>query len=100
VADLSAIRTAIRDERKLRIARSDTNGDRTCRVIWPIAVAYYTETTLIGAWCELRQDFRHFRADRIEDVDLMEDQFPVKRRDLFARWWALFGEQTEITGVT
>jgi predicted DNA-binding transcriptional regulator YafY len=92
VADLSVIRSAIRTERKLRIAYSDTRGDRTSRVIWPIAVAYYLEATLVGAWCELRQDFRHFRADRIESIDVMEEQFPVDRRALFDRWWGLFGD--------
>jgi predicted DNA-binding transcriptional regulator YafY len=93
-ADLSAIRSAIRTERKLRIAYSDTKGDRTSRVIWPIAVAYYLEATLVGAWCELRQDFRHFRADRIERVDVMEDRLPVDRRTLFDRWWSLFGDES------
>jgi len=95
VADLSVIRSAIRDERKLRIAYSDTRGDRTSRVIWPIAVAYYVEATLIGAWCELRHDFRHFRVDRIQSVCLLEDRFPVARRDLFAQWCGLLGEQAE-----
>jgi predicted DNA-binding transcriptional regulator YafY len=95
VADLSSIRTAIRDECKLCITYRDTKGERTNRVIWPIAVAYYVEATLVGAWCELRQDFRHFRADRIEAIALMEDRFPVGRRNLFEQWWAAFGDQAE-----
>ena len=100
IADLSTIRTAIRDERKLRIAYSDAQGARTSRVIWPVAVAYYVEATLIGAWCELRRDFRHFRADRIEDVDILEERFPVGRRALFDRWWELFGDQGETPVVS
>jgi predicted DNA-binding transcriptional regulator YafY len=35
------------------------------RVIQPFAVAYYTGATLICAWCELRNDLRHFRTDRV-----------------------------------
>jgi predicted DNA-binding transcriptional regulator YafY len=93
VADLSAIRTAIRDERKLRIAYRDTKGERTNRVIWPIAIAYYVEVTLVGAWCQLRQDFRHFRADRIERVDMTEERFPEQRRVLFEKWWSTLGGQ-------
>ena len=67
--DLAAVRQAIRDERKLHILYADENGTRTQRTIWPIAVAYYVQATLIGAWCELRQDYRHFRADRISETD-------------------------------
>jgi predicted DNA-binding transcriptional regulator YafY len=95
VADLSAIRAAIRDEWKLRIAYSDTNGDQTDRVIWPVAVAYYVEATLIGAWCELRQDFRHFRADRIGSIDFLEERFPIGWLTLFKQWWDLFGSQAD-----
>jgi predicted DNA-binding transcriptional regulator YafY len=86
VADLTAIRAAIRDERKLRLDYGDGKGDRTQRVVWPIAIAYYAESTLISAWCELRDDFRHFRADRILDCDILDESFPVCGKELFARW--------------
>ncbi|HTE38595.1 MAG TPA: YafY family protein, partial [Reyranella sp.] len=53
-ADLAEVRAAIRDSRKLYIAYADEQGRRTNRVIWPIAMAYYVDVTLVGAWCELR----------------------------------------------
>ena len=28
-------------------------------------MAYYGDVSLISGWCELRQDFRSFRVDRI-----------------------------------
>src|SRR5271165_1664702 len=74
--DLSAVRQAIRDERKLHIAYTDEKGTRTERTIWPIAVAYYMQATLIGAWCELRQDYRHFRADRITALIVLDEGYP------------------------
>ncbi|MEJ0071342.1 MAG: YafY family protein [Pseudomonadota bacterium] len=46
--DLSAVRQAIRDERKLHIAYADETGAPTERTIWPIAIAYYVQATLIG----------------------------------------------------
>jgi|HubBroStandDraft_6_1064221.scaffolds.fasta_scaffold583877_2 predicted DNA-binding transcriptional regulator YafY len=96
VADLSAIRAAIRDERKLRLAYGDGKGDHTQRVVWPFAIAYYAESTLVSAWCELRNDFRHFRADRILDCGVLEESFPVGGKELFARWQARFvpGDET------
>ncbi len=89
-ADLSAIRVAIRDERKLAIAYADAQGNRTERTVWPIAVAYYVQSTLLGAWCELRGDFRHFRADRILSIDVREEHFPRSGRSLAAEWFARF----------
>ncbi len=90
-ADLAAIRAAIRDERKLHIAYSDEKGARTERTIWPFAIAYFVEATLVNAWCELRDDFRHFRADRILGCDMLEESFPVCGKTLFARWQSRFG---------
>lgn len=87
-ADLSMIRAAIREERKLRIAYADEHGNRTERTIWPIAVAYYVEATLLSAWCELRSDFRHFRTDRILSAATLEDSFPVCGRTLMTQWLA------------
>ena len=93
--DLSAVRQAIRDERKLDIEYMDEKGARTQRVIWPIAVAYYVQATLIGAWCELRRDYRHFRADRISAVKVLEDRYPSDNGRLMAEWLALRQSENE-----
>src|SRR5258708_11026401 len=61
----STIRHAIRDNRKMRIAYEDGDGERTRRVIQPFAVAYYVEATLVCAWGELRCAIRHFRSYRL-----------------------------------
>jgi predicted DNA-binding transcriptional regulator YafY len=96
IADLSAIRSAIHDESKLRIAYSDGHGNETQRTIWPIAVAYYVEATLVSAWCELRNDFRHFRADRILSLTVLEEHFPVSGRTLMGRWLETLGSKERV----
>src|SRR5579864_5771530 len=78
--DLATVRQAIRNERKLHICYTDENGIWTQRTIWPIAVAYYVQATLVGAWCELRQDYRHFRADRIGEVTVLDECYPSDRK--------------------
>jgi len=88
-ADLTAVRQAIRAERKLRIAYVDEKEAGTERTIWPIAVAYYTQATLIGAWCELRRDYRHFRADRITALRVLDEGYPSDNGRLMAEWQAL-----------
>ena len=73
--DMADMRDAIRRRRKLRLRYIDDQGRETGRVVRPIAIAYYVEATLIAAWCELRQDYRHFRADRIAAAELLDETF-------------------------
>jgi predicted DNA-binding transcriptional regulator YafY len=87
--DLSEIRAAIRDTRKVRITYLDEKGSRTRRTIWPIAVAYYVQATLIAAWCELRNDYRHFRTDRIAVATVLDERYLPDDGRLMAGWLAL-----------
>jgi predicted DNA-binding transcriptional regulator YafY len=88
-ADLSEIRAAIRDSRKLYIGYADADGRRTNRVIWPIAMAYYVDATLVGAWCELRADYRNFRIERIQSSKVLRERFDQQGGRLFREWSAL-----------
>jgi predicted DNA-binding transcriptional regulator YafY len=88
-ADLGEVRAAIRDSSKLYIAYADVGGRRTNRVIWPIAMAYYVDVTLIGAWCELRADYRNFRVERIASSRVLDEHFDQDNGRLFREWSAL-----------
>ena len=52
-------------------AASRPAGPRTrtlsARAIRPLGIFFWGATATLGAWCELREDFRNFRIDRIED---------------------------------
>lgn len=87
--DLAKIRDAIRSRHKISIAYIDGESRHSTRTIWPIALAYYVDVTVIAAWCELRDAFRHFRADRIRSAQLLEERFPADGGRLFAEWLAL-----------
>jgi predicted DNA-binding transcriptional regulator YafY len=86
--DLSDVRYAIRETRKLRVTYSDAAGQRSNRTIWPIAMAYYVDATVIGAWCELRADYRHFRVERIVTSTLLDETFPTDGGKLMEGWLA------------
>ena len=88
-ADLAEVRAAIRDSAKLYISYADEQGRRTNRTIWPIAMAYYVDVTLIGAWCELRADYRNFRVERIVSSRVLDEQFDQDNGRLFREWSAL-----------
>ena len=87
--DLAAVRSAIRDSRKLRITYVDEDGRRTRRTIWPIAMAYYVDATLLAAWCELRGDYRHFRVERIRRSCVLDEVFSTGGGRLLESWFAL-----------
>jgi predicted DNA-binding transcriptional regulator YafY len=83
---LPLIRDAIRRERPLRVAYADAAGGATERTIWPIALAYFDRARVIVGWCELRQAFRHFRADRTTILAIGEKRYPKRRPQLVAEW--------------
>lgn len=85
-AGLSVIREAIRREHKLRIRYLSIADAQTERMIWPVALVFFEGKRLLAAWCELRSDFRHFRADRISSLEATGARYPRARRDL-ARLW-------------
>ena len=87
--DMAELRAAIRDSRKLYIAYADEQGRRTNRTVWPIAMAYYVDVTLVGAWCELRADYRNFRVERILSSRVLDEHFDQDNGRLFAEWSAL-----------
>ena len=45
------------------------------RTVRPLCLAYFGPVWLLSAWCELRDDFRTFRLDRIADFAVPGDRF-------------------------
>ena len=85
-AELPKIRQAIRRERKLSIAYADKAGAATQRIVWPFALAFFEKVRVVVTWCELRQDYRHFRTDRIATLTVSENRYPRRRQALLKEW--------------
>jgi len=41
---------------------------------------------MVIAWCELRQDFRNFRTDRISELAAQSERYPGRRNVLMKQW--------------
>ena len=80
------IRLAIRNEHKLQIKYIDVKEDESQRIIWPLALGFFEEVHIIIAWCELRENFRHFRTDRITQLLSLETRYPKRRQTLLKQW--------------
>jgi predicted DNA-binding transcriptional regulator YafY len=48
---------------------------------------------MMVGWCELRNDFRHFRTDRITAAEFLEERTPERPAVLRARWHAALRDQ-------
>lgn len=72
---IALLRRAIRDEAKLVIRYKDPDDQFSDRTIRPIVLIYYADCVVLAAWCELRQDFRHFRCDRLYESSLTGSGF-------------------------
>ncbi|MHA7777619.1 helix-turn-helix transcriptional regulator [Roseibium sp. M-1] len=72
---LTPLRAAIRDRRKTRLTYRDTNGKASDRVVRPLGLTAFESVWVLTAWCEMRDDFRNFRLDRIEAHEVTPERF-------------------------
>jgi predicted DNA-binding transcriptional regulator YafY len=84
--NVAGIRRAIREQRKVALRYADESGAITERKIWPIAISYFDAQRLIVGWCEMRQDFRHFRTDRMIAAEILVEKYQERRKVLFDKW--------------
>ena len=89
--DLGVLRKAIRSEHKLELSYLDNDGRDSRRTVWPFALGFFEETRVLAAWCELRQDFRYFRTDRIAEAAILASRYPRRRQALLKDWRAARG---------
>ncbi len=80
------VRQAIRDEKPLLIDYQDGEENKSQRTIYPFSLAFFDSVQVIGAWCKLRQDFRHFRVDRITHIEVLDQSYSPGREQLFREW--------------
>ncbi|RZL02914.1 MAG: YafY family transcriptional regulator [Rubrivivax sp.] len=67
---LGQLRRAIESKCVVNIQYQDVNGQPTGRWLRPLACLYWDAVWTLSAWCELREDFRQFRIDRIQQLDV------------------------------
>lgn len=84
--DIARLRAAIHEGRKIRIRYRTEPGDISERVVWPVIIAFFDQARALAAWCELRQDFRTFRTDRVIAAEFLEERHGTRPGELRHRW--------------
>ncbi len=73
--EMPDMRQAIRQKLKVKFSYHDASGSGSERTVRPLSLAYFGPVWLLAAWCELRNDFRTFRLDRIEGFSAQQEKF-------------------------
>jgi predicted DNA-binding transcriptional regulator YafY len=83
---LAEFRTAIKARHKLRFTyrHDDRCATRTVR---PLGLFFWGVKWTVVGWCELRNDFRSFRIDRVSDLCVLDEQFESETGRTLADFW-------------
>lgn len=72
---LQTLREATQARQKLLIHYRDVAGKDSQRQVRPLGCFYWGKVWTLSAWCEVRDDFRGFRIDRIQYVRRLDERF-------------------------
>lgn len=85
---LRKLRDCIRHAKIAEITYIGPDGTSSHRSIKPLALVYHADVIVVAAWCEMREDFRHFRADRIVECDETDLGFSEEKNEILSAWEA------------
>jgi len=74
---LGELRQAINERRRLHFAYESESGARSERTVRPLGLYFWGRSWTLAAYCELREDFRSFRSDRMTELVLSEESFEL-----------------------
>ena len=71
------LRKACEGRQKVSIAYRDMNGQDSTRTLWPLGMVGWGDHWTLLAWCEKRDAYRNFRFDRIQNIMLLPEHYPL-----------------------
>jgi predicted DNA-binding transcriptional regulator YafY len=74
-ARLERLRVAAESRRKVRLRYLDLKDQQSERLVRPLGCFYWGEVWTLAAWCEVRDGFRNFRVDRIQELGVLDERF-------------------------
>jgi len=75
---IDQLEQAAADRTRLRLTYTDQYGVGTERPVRPLGLWFFGKVWTLVAWCELREDFRMFRIDRISEA-VADGRFRAER---------------------
>lgn len=71
----NTLNRAIKEKRKCYIEYDSKQKGITKRIIYPYDMLIFNNTWGVAAYCELKNDIRHFYLERIKLIKLLEENF-------------------------
>ncbi len=84
--DGALLRHAIRERYRLQLIYTDRDGSTTDRIVWPLLIAFLDRTRYLVGWCETKEDYRHFKTERVNELKVLGDKYPGRRAALLKGW--------------
>jgi predicted DNA-binding transcriptional regulator YafY len=75
---LDEMHTAAQKRRVVLLAYAREDGQPSVRRVRPLALYFWGGVWTLTSWCEMRDDFRSFRVDRIQRAEVLEETFTPK----------------------
>ena len=88
------IERAIEARSRLALVYFDAEENQTERTIRPLGLWFWGKMWTLVAWCELRNDFRMFRLDRIENMADSGETFGAERGKNLADFYRSMEERS------
>jgi len=77
--NLELLRGAIEASKVIQVIYGDEKAQITERRLRPMALLFWGNVWTLDAWCELRNDFRSFRADRFKSLSILPETFTLEQ---------------------
>ena len=84
---IDEIEVSIERKRRLVLSYTDAADRTTERKVRPLGLWFWGKVWTLVAWCELREDFRMFRVDRIASMSQDDDGFRLERGKTLADFY-------------
>ena len=75
IAHSEEVRQAIKSRHSLDISYRRADGEHSRRLIQPLGLVYWGRVWTLVSWCQLRDDYRTFRLDRILTLRVTDQTF-------------------------
>jgi predicted DNA-binding transcriptional regulator YafY len=74
---VDVLNAAALDRKFIEFSYTREDGQQSSRRVRPLGLYFWGGVWTLASWCEMRTDFRNFRVDRIIELRVLEQQFPV-----------------------
>jgi predicted DNA-binding transcriptional regulator YafY len=97
---LADIQRAIAKKHILKLEYSNREGEDSVRCVEPVGIFYYSMAWYLIGWCQMRDNYRNFRADRIRSlVDTGKTFEPRSNISLQEHFQSMYRENQNLTKV-